>query len=136
VAAAGSWSDGALKLATIVKLTRTLMIVPVTFALALITAKKNGTGGKVKILKVFPYFVLGFLAASLISSTGVIPYEYSNFCVQAGKFLIVAAMGAIGLSTNIVSLIKNGKRPIILGASCWIAVAFTTVITLLIIKVW
>jgi len=136
LAAASSWSDDTLKLAAIVKLTRTLMIVPVTFALALIVAKKKGTGGKAAMSKIFPFFVLGFLAASLIASTGIIPPAYSNAFVQAGKFMIVAAMSAIGLSTNIITLIKNGKRPIILGAVCWIAVALSTILALVVIDIW
>ena len=130
VAAASSWSDDTLKLATIVKLTRTLMIVPVTLVLALYAAKKKGTGGKAKMSKIFPFFVLGFLAASLIASAGIIPAEYSSMFVRIGKFMIVAAMSAIGLSTNIVSLIKNAKKPIFLGAVCWIAVASSTLLAL------
>ena len=136
VAAASSWSDDTLKLATIVKLTRTLMIVPVTLVLALYVAKIKGTGGRVKMSKIFPFFVLGFLTASLIASTGIIPAEFSSVFVRIGKFMIVAAMSAIGLSTSIVSLIKNGKKPIVLGAACWIAVASSTILALVLIKIW
>ena len=136
VAAASSWSDGALKLATIVKLTRTLMIVPITLVLALVTFKKQGAGGDFKVTKIFPFFVLGFLAASLAATSGIIPAEYSRTFVQIGKFMIIAAMSAIGLSTNIVALIKNGKKPIFLGLACWAAVAVSTIIALIIMKVW
>ena len=136
VAAASSWSDDALKLATIVKLTRTLMIVPVTLILALITARTKGAGGKVRITAIFPFFVLGFFVASLIATSGIIPTEVTGFCVQIGKFMIVIAMSAIGLSTNIVSLVKSGKKPIFLGFICWVTVALSSILVLVITKVW
>ena len=136
VAAASSWSDDALKLATIVKLTRTLMIVPVTLVLAVITAKKKGAGGKVRISKVFPFFILGFLAASLVATSAILPVEFSRTLVQIGKFMIVAAMSAIGLSTDIIALVKSGKKSILLGFVCWIAVAASTILALTIMKVW
>ena len=144
MAVASGWSDEALKLATVVKLTRTLMIIPVTMVLAVITARgksagntgNNGNSGnsgenaRFRIKKVFPFFVLGFLAASLVATTGVMPPEYARALSQVGKFMIVAAMGAIGLSINIVSLVKNGKKPILLGLSCWVAVAAFTLLAL------
>lgn len=130
IAAAGSWSDDALKLATIVKLTRTLMIVPVTLFLAVMTARKKGGDGRFKITNVFPFFVLGFLIASLIATSGIIPAGLTRTFVQAGKFMIVVAMSAVGLSTDIVSLVKNGKKPILLGLSCWIAVALSSIFVL------
>ena len=68
VAAGYSFSNAAGNLAVIVKLTRTLMIVPVTLALAIYTSKKN-TGiqkGNFNLLKIFPWFVLGFLVASVM----------------------------------------------------------------------
>jgi len=64
VAAAFSYSDSAGRYATIVKLTRTLMIIPVTLVLAF--SRKRGAGknaGSVELGKIFPWFVLGFLAA-------------------------------------------------------------------------
>ncbi len=65
VAAAYSYSDAAGGMATIVKLARTLMIIPVTFALALYTAgKERSEGSNFKMSRVFPWFVLGFAAAA------------------------------------------------------------------------
>jgi len=133
VAAASSWSDEALKLATIVKLTRTLMIVPVTLIMALITTIKKGTGDKVRLSKIFPFFVLGFLLATLIATSGVIPADVASVLVRIGKFMIVAAMSAIGLSTDIVSLIKNGKKPIFLGFACWATTALTAIFTIVLL---
>ena len=74
VAAAAAWSEAAgndtsLTLATIVKLTRTLLIIPITVVLAIYTARREGRGkGKINFVKIFPWFILGFVFAALINS--------------------------------------------------------------------
>ncbi|MFA0815178.1 MAG: YeiH family protein [Anaerofustis sp.] len=130
VAAGVSWSETAgnttaLQLATIVKLTRTLMIVPITLVLAVYTSKKTvkAEGSTFRFAKIFPWFVLGFLAAAMLNTFLPIPQSVSGFLVSAGKFMIVMAMSAIGLNTNLKKLLTNGIRPIVLGFLCWIAVA-------------
>jgi len=138
VAAASAWSQQAgsgtaLQFATIVKLTRTLMIVPVTLVLALYTsrkAKKEADLSKdtYSFKKVFPWFVLGFIAAALIYTFLPIPAAVSSFLVQAGKFLIVMAMAAIGLNTNLKKLLTQSARPLILGISCWAAVSVVSLL--------
>jgi uncharacterized membrane protein YadS len=127
VAAAFSYSDSAGRYATIVKLTRTLMIIPVTLVLAF--SRKRGAGknaGSVELGKIFPWFVLGFLAASLIRTIGALPSEFYPVLNDVGKFGICAAMVAIGLNTKPRELIENGMRPILLGLACWAAVALVS----------
>ena len=136
VAAGYSYSDAAGSLATIVKLTRTLMIIPITLFLAIYTHKKTAQHSTFSLLKVFPWFVLGFIAASIISTMGLVPIEAGKFLAQVGKFLIVMAMAAIGLNTNIKQLISNGIKPILLGMSCWIAVAVTSIIVQYMLNLW
>jgi uncharacterized integral membrane protein (TIGR00698 family) len=151
VAAASSWSqragnNTALEFATIVKLTRTLMIVPITLALAVYTSGKGRDAGKVagmanskdegkdtgkgsySFRKVFPWFVLGFLAAALMYTFLPIPAAISAFLVQAGKFLIVMAMAAIGLNTNLRKLLTQSVKPLLLGLCCWTAVAVVSLL--------
>jgi uncharacterized integral membrane protein (TIGR00698 family) len=129
VATAAAWSEvagnnSALSLATIVKLTRTLLIIPITVALAIYTARRgNASNGRFSIVKIFPWFVLYFVLASLINSFVALPPELPPFLSQCGKFMIVMAMAAIGLSTNLKNLLAGGRRPIILGLVCWSAVA-------------
>ena len=129
VATAAAWSEvtgnnTALSLATIVKLTRTLLIIPITVALAIYTARRgNASTGRFSIVKIFPWFVLYFVLAALINSFIALPPELPHFLSQCGKFMIVMAMAAIGLSTNLKNLIAGGRRPIILGLVCWSAVA-------------
>ncbi|MCE1195302.1 putative sulfate exporter family transporter [bacterium] len=141
VAAASAWSDAAgnqtaLALATIVKLTRTLLIIPVTLVLAAARtarARRKGgdaaadapaaAGGKVDFARIFPWFVLAFLAAALARSFIPLSPALPRALVACGKFLIVVAMAAIGARTNLRELISGGWRPILLGLCCWFAVA-------------
>ncbi len=128
VAAGYSFSNAAGNLAVIVKLTRTLMIVPITLALAFYTSNKSSESqkGSYSIVKIFPWFVLGFVAASVINTFVSLPVGMSGFLAQAGKFVIVMAMVSIGLNTNIVKLVKSGAKPILLGFICWVALAVTS----------
>lgn len=140
VAAGQSWAsmvgnDKALQYATIVKLTRTLAIIPITLALAVwqgVKAKKSagaagGEGVRFSFVKVFPWFILFFLLAAVVNTWlfGLFPAgeDVSAFLNAAGKFMITLAMAAIGLNTNVIKLIRSGWKPILMGLVCWIAIA-------------
>ena len=127
VAAGYAYSHNAGAYATIVKLTRTLMIVPVCLFFSLLVmkgAKESGAGFSLK--RIFPMFALYFVLACIVNTTGIIPAEISHGLGTLGKFAIVLAMSAIGLNTDLPSLVKNGLRPLALGMVCWIAVAGTS----------
>ncbi|MEI6100434.1 MAG: YeiH family protein [Eubacteriales bacterium] len=133
VAAGYTFSDAAGNLAVIVKLTRTLMIVPVTLALALFASRRHvekkeaaSHRGGYSIIKIFPWFVLGFIGASVVNTFIPLPGGADGFLAQAGKFVIVMAMGSIGLNTNLVKLAKSGGKPILLGFICWIVLSATS----------
>ncbi|MDE7137989.1 MAG: putative sulfate exporter family transporter, partial [Ruminococcus sp.] len=134
-------ADGILSSAVTVKLTRTLAIIPITLALAVYRtyqAKKSGNqAGNFSIKKIFPFFILFFIGASVITTVvGLIPENtftvfynehFVSFAKWLAKFFIAMAMCAIGLNTNIVKLIKNGKKPILLGLCCWIAITAVSI---------
>lgn len=130
VAAGYSYSEAAGSYATIVKLTRALMIVPICLFFAFLTARKKSkqSTSTFQLKKVFPFFILWFVVASIVNTTGILPVEVSHFLGSAGKFAIILAMSAIGLNTDMRALINNGMRPIILGLSCWFAVASVSLI--------
>jgi uncharacterized integral membrane protein (TIGR00698 family) len=128
VAAGYAFSDAAGTTATVVKLTRTIMIIPVTLIIALTKPGAKAGGRRVNILGTFPWFVLAFLLASVINTTGIIPAEIPAFWSKMGKFLIVAAMVAIGFGCDIKELIKGGKKPILLGFCCSVCVAVTSLL--------
>ncbi len=136
VAAASAWSERtghpeALVLATIVKLTRTLAIIPVTLVLAVYTARKERKDNPLEnfsMMKTFPWFVAGFVAVVLFNSIFLLPQGVSFTLAGTGKFLIVVAMCAIGLSTRLPVLLSGGKRPVLLGLCCWAAVAAASLV--------
>ena len=129
VAAGYSYSVDAGNYATIVKLTRALMIVPVCIIMALVMAhgKQNGEEN-FSLRKIFPWFILWFVVASIINTTGVIPAAVSHSLGNAGKFFIIVAMVAIGLNTSLKNLVRNGLRPIFLGLACWFCVAIVSLV--------
>ena len=135
VAAATAWSnytgnETALNFATIVKLTRTLMIVPITLVLAVYTSNKKNqnNAGSFSFIKVFPWFVLLFIAASIINTFSGLPPAAASALYQTGKFVIVMAMAAIGLNTSMKNLFSNGFKPLLLGFFCWLTIASVSII--------
>ena len=131
VAAGYTFSEAAGSYATIVKLTRTLMIIPITLALALLRSRRTQSGGgSYRLSRIFPWFVVGFLAAAvastLVTPLGPAAAQTCKALDQLGKFGIIVAMAGIGLNTNLKSLVKNGVRPIALGLCCWIVVALVS----------
>ena len=129
-AAAAAW-DGmhpganTLDTAAIVKMTRTLAIIPITLVLALRRAGKSDRSGgaQVNLKKIFPWFVLFFLLASVVTTVVPIPAAVVAFLKDASKFFIVMAMAAIGLNTDLIKLVKTGGKPIFMGFCCWVAIA-------------
>ena len=130
VAAGYAFSQTAGDLAVIVKLTRTLMIVPVTLVLAIYTSRQASEQKKrqYSLVKIFPWFVLGFLAASIINTFLALPIAVSDNLSQIGKFVIIMAMAAIGLNTNLIKLARSGAKPILLGLICWVMLAITSLV--------
>ena len=123
VAAGYAFSEGAGDFATMVKLTRTLAIIPTVLVFAAISvhlkkkaaAQSGDHGVKVNMKSVFPWFILGFLAMSLLCSVGVIPAGLATTLKSISKFLMVAALAAIGLNTNFAALCKSGAKPMLHG---------------------
>lgn len=132
-ATASTW-DGMFNLGTAtldkavtVKMTRTLAIIPITLVLAFARAKKQKSNntGKINIKKIFPFFILFFIGASIITTIAVscgVSADLFDPLKTLSKFLIVMAMAAIGMNTNIVKLVKSGAKPIFLGFCCWVSI--------------
>ena len=121
VAAGYAFSESAGDFATMVKLTRTLSIIPTVLVFSLINLrikrKENINSGykKVNISKIFPWFILGFLALAIVNSFGIIPVSISAIAKNTSKFLMVAALAAIGLNTSFKDMKKSGINPMIHG---------------------
>lgn len=124
VAAGYLYSQAAGDLATVVKLTRASLIVPITLVLAMWLARRNrDTNANASIRNTFPWFILGFVAAAAVGSTGVLPPLVLHGLKVIAQVFIVAALAGIGLSANLRQMIATGPRPILLGLGTWFAVA-------------
>lgn len=150
-AAAATWDhmfglgSSTLDIAVTVKLTRTLAIIPILIVLAIYTNRKAKGEGKgvgkdaLGILKALPTFVFGFIIASIITTIlayfGVPAETFAPF-KEASKFLIIMAMGAIGLATNLVALIKSGAKPLLLGTACWVGITVSSLLVMKLMGFW
>ena len=129
VAAGYAFSDAAGLLATIVKLTRTLFIVPVVLIFSWIYAKKGApsqTAAKVSISKIFPWFILGFLAVVGIRSMGFLPDNIVTGVSFLSKFFLSMALAAIGLNTSLKEVAGVGIKPMIAGVIIDTSVVFVS----------
>lgn len=145
-AAASTWDSmwnlgtATLDKAVTVKLTRTLAIIPITLVLALYRSRKESAQGqKVSLKKIFPFFILYFVAASIITTVAIqfgVSSSVFGPIKTLSKFFIVWAMAAIGLNTDIVKLIKTGGKPLFLGACCWIGITGVSLMLQNILGIW
>lgn len=130
--------------ATIVKLTRTLAIIPITLVLSFYTAFKESKNGGASektfsLKKAFPMFVLYFLLASIVTTvvSGLgMSVELFDQLKLLSKFFIVMAMGAIGLNTNPIKLVKTGGQAIGVGAACWLAITCVSLLMQHVLGIW
>ena len=137
VASGYAFSEIAGDFATMVKLTRTLTIIPTVVVFALINlrlkqreAAAAGDGKlNVNVGKLFPWFILGFLGMALVASILPIPAEVVSATKRLSKFLMVCALAAIGLNTSFASLKKSGPRPMLHG---FIISALVVIVALLV----
>ena len=126
--------------AVMVKLTRTLAIIPITLVLSLLYAKKNNGGqSNFNFKNAFPTFILYFVLASVFTticmSFGSTAETFAPM-KNLSKFFIIMAMTAIGLNTDVVKLVKSGTKPIILGFSCWMGITITALIVQYVMGIW
>lgn len=125
VAAGYAFSHAAGNFSLIVKLTRTLSIIPVVLIFSYISerrkvkanAKNSRASGhkKVDIKNIFPWFIILFLFMVGLRSMGLISDGLSSNISSISKFAMIMALGAIGLNTNFDELSKSGILPMVHG---------------------
>jgi len=139
VATATTYGAAAANHAIVVKLVRTLMIIPICLGLAGLTARRQQAeqAGRaavadspaaarmspLRVIRLVPWFLIGFVAAAALNSGGLIPAASHGSLQRVSVFLVAVALSAIGLSTNVPALRTAGPRPVLLGALLWITVA-------------
>lgn len=141
-AAATAWDgihgSNTLALAAIIKMTRTLAIIPITLVLAFLQQRneKSSKGSAFSLKKSFPYFVLFFVLASVVTTIFQLPVSVTAPLKDLSKFFIVMAMAAIGLNTNIVKLVKTGVKPILTGFCCWVGISIVSLAMQHLLGIW
>ena len=139
------WNLGSetLNKAVTVKLTRTLAIIPITLVLSAIRAKQaakdNQKTNRFSLKRAFPMFILYFVIAAIITTICIhkgVSADVFAPLKELSKFLIIMAMAAIGLNSNVIELIKTGGKPIILGASCWAGITVVSLIMQHVMGIW
>ncbi len=122
VAAGYAVSDVSGGIATLVKLSRVVLLAPVTMGLGILFARKDAENLSVRSVPV-PYFVFGFVAMILINSIGVLPAPVSGALIQLDDFLLAIAMAAMGLNTSLHHMRRIGIAPLYIGLAAWIFIA-------------
>lgn len=123
VATGYAFSEAAGDFAVMVKLTRTLSIIPVVIIFSIINTKlkQNNTDSDGKttlgksIKKAFPLFIVFFLLMAGINSLGFIPANIGSHMKDLSKFLMVCALAAIGLNTSFKDMKKGGAKAMLHG---------------------
>lgn len=127
VAAAYSYSAEAGDYATIVKLTRATFIIPIClFYVFLELRRQKQEGTDFNLSRLIPWFIVWFVVASAVRSTGLIPAEILSILQVMAKFLMVLALAAIGLSSNMRMMARTGWQPVALGLGVWVAVSVSS----------
>lgn len=139
------WNLGSetLDKAVTVKLTRTLAIIPITLSLAFLRLrrikKEKETVKNISFKKIFPFFILYFVALSIISTLLQklgLSASFFNPIKTLSKIFITAAMVGVGLNTNLITLIKKTGKPIFLGAICWICITGVSLFMQHLLGIW
>ena len=144
-AASSTWDSmwhlgsATLNKAVTVKITRTLAIIPITLGLSMIRSKKNQKSSNFSLKKAFPMFILYFVLAAIITTVSLHMGVNSNVFLpikELSKFLIIMAMAAIGLNSNVIHLIKTGGKPLLVGASCWCGITIVSLLMQHVMGIW
>ncbi|MER7841949.1 putative sulfate exporter family transporter [Streptomyces sp. NPDC096040] len=143
VAAATTYGGPAADYAVVVKLARTLLIIPICLGLAALARRRARTAdaaaeageaglgrgaipGPVRVGRLVPWFLVGFLVLAAVNTAGLVPSAAHGPLSTLAVFLITVALSAIGLSTEPSRLRRTGPAPLLLGGCLWLVVSATS----------
>jgi len=147
IAAAYTYGHAAGDYGVVVKLTRTLMIIPISLVLAVRTRRRvagpgasgaaaSGVGAaeiaapaarpRIRLAQLVPWFLVGFLLAAGVNTAGLVPQAAHAWLSAVSLFFITMALSGIGLSTRPLELRRAGLRPLALGAILWATVGISS----------
>jgi len=133
VAASTVYGHAAASYGVIVKLTRTLAIIPICLGLAALRGRRRRAAGEELppgrwggLRRVLPLFIVTFVAAVGVNTLGLVPAGWHHGLSDLATWMITAALAAIGLSTDVGRIRRAGLRPLALGAGLWVTVGLTS----------
>jgi uncharacterized integral membrane protein (TIGR00698 family) len=133
VAAASLFATSALGFAVVVKLVRTLMIIPISVALAVSEHRRRNAGTPLtarRLVGLVPWFLVGFLVVAVANTFVPIPAGVHDGLVTVSVFLVSVALAGIGLSTDLAAIRRAGWRPLLLGLTLSTLVAGTSLLVI------
>jgi uncharacterized integral membrane protein (TIGR00698 family) len=134
VAAASVYGHSATEHAVVIKLVRTLMIIPICLALAGLVRRRDAradggqAGSRLYLRTLVPWFLVGFLLMAAANSAKLVPTTAHAVLAQLSLFGITTALAAVGLSTDLAELRRTGPRPLLLGLILWVTVSVTSLL--------
>ncbi|ONH28871.1 hypothetical protein BL253_18320 [Pseudofrankia asymbiotica] len=152
VAAASAYDPAAVQQAVVVKLVRTLMIIPIVLALGALVrdreassdphakprrqpdhqarrrlaAARRQLAAARRAVRLVPGFLIAFVVVAAANSAGLLPGASHEPLRLGAMILIAVALAAIGLATDVAALRRTGYRPLLLGLLLWATVSLTS----------
>lgn len=124
VGAALNYGEESLKIATTVKLARTLWIIPISFASLLFFKNRNG-GIKM------PWFILLFVLAILTNTYLDLPLFLTESITEVSKRLLLVVLFLVGTSLSVQDIKQTGTKPFILGTILWLLISISSLVYIL-----
>ena len=126
VGAGAAYGRKALEVATMVKLTRALWIIPISIATPFFFKQKES---KVKI----PWFIFFFILAMIVNTVFNLPMGFTSFITMLSKRGMTVTLFLIGSGLSIKTIKTVGAKPLILGVTLWIVIGVASLVTILFI---
>lgn len=133
VATASTGDAAAVEAATVVKLTRVVLLAPLV-ALVSLSVRRRGSAASSETATdtavderppLLPLFVVGFLAAMLLRSSGLLSDGALDAAATIEKLLLTLALVGMGMGVRVAAMRRLGARPLVLGLLSWVLVAMT-----------
>lgn len=124
VGAGESYGHEALEVATLIKLTRALWIIPLALVTMFIFRDKSS---KISI----PWFIFIFIAAMLVNTYVALPEAFVSTMVWIAKRGMVLTLFFIGASLSLKSIKQVGVRPLLQALTLWVVISITSLIVVL-----
>ncbi|MDE6334802.1 MAG: putative sulfate exporter family transporter, partial [Muribaculaceae bacterium] len=119
-----SFGEQALQIATLIKLTRALWIIPLAFATMFIFRDKTG---KVSI----PWFIFLFVLAMVINTYVSLPQAFVDIMVWVARRGMVVTLFMIGASLTVKMMKSVGVRPLLLAVLLWVVISVSSLFVVL-----